>query len=256
MKKYTEEYRERLLNVTTCFNEAEEEDVVKVWRQEYGLDIKLFCVSSVNRRIDVEALELFGTKILKDSLLNSVNYYQLFIPSTTLINMWHAVAFMIDHKQKVMRYHDSRGVDMRPEMKDFLVKLFPGYEIMINYSKQQADVVSAQKGKNDNSCGLLALYNLRDMWFEQTGQPDKVCDFHSLDARQDVWNFLEPIVAEEESPKQIQKRPPQTQESFEYRLYNEPNYEELIDKTVQNVRTNFENYRGTIILSQGGNGRI
>lgn len=282
MKKYTEQDKERLLKVTTCFTANEEADIIKIWRQEYGLDIKRFYVD-VNSRIDAEALELFGTKILKDSLSNNVNYYQLLIPSTAVKDIWHAVAFMIDHKQKVMRYHDSHGVDMRPEMKDFLVKLFPGYRIMINHSKQQEDVVSNnhQEGKNDNSCGLLSLYNLRDMWFEQNGQPDKVCDFNSLDARQDVWKILETIVTEqkqtveanpvlkstfsfgkakiptiEERQKQIQENQKQIQENFEYRLYKEPNYKELIDMAVKNARANFEIYRDAKIFLQGGNSRI
>lgn len=281
MKKYTEQDKEIILNVTKYFGDKPEDDIIKKWRQEYGIDIKKWRVYS-HDRINVEALENFGTKILKDSLSNNVNYYQLAIPSTAVKDSDHAVAFMVDHEQKLMRYHDSHGVDMRPEMKDFLTSLFPDYRIMINYSKQQEDVVSDnyQEGKNDNSCGLLSLYNLRDMWFEQNGQSSRVCNFHSLDARQDVWKILETIVAEPEqlveinsvikpkfsfgktiSPtpkerqKQIEEAQKHIQENFEYRLYNEPNYKELIDTAVKNARVNFETYRDAKIFLQGGNDR-
>ena len=199
--KYNEDDKKKVLDIYTCFDDIYTNDITDEWKKEYkGLDIKSdgWYVSGEGTTsiLNKQALINLGMRILKDSDTATVRYYKVSIPSESVLadGMLHAVAFMIDHKNKIMRYHDSHGVGMRRECKDFLAKLFPDYKIIINYSKQQADVVSkTDKNKNDNSCALLSLYNLRDMWFVQNGMPDKVCNFDSVSARQDAWKILSDI---------------------------------------------------------------
>ena len=105
----------------------------------------------------------------------------------------------VNNKSKTIYYHDSHGEDMHKEMKDFLGMLLPEYEIAINHSKQQEDIINPLVSEeNDNSYVLLTKYNLRDMWYKINGQEDKVCDYSSLEARKDAWNKLKSIQKEED----------------------------------------------------------
>ena len=251
--KYDETDKKKVLDIHVYFT-AYEQDIIDKWNQEYdGLNIHRVAWYESDI-ISKKALEDLGSDILKDSA-NPVCYYQVAIPSESVLGGNHAVAFMIDHEQKIMRYHDSHGVDMRREIKDFLRKLFPDYRIYINFSKQQADVISKTDGKeNDNSCALLSLYNLRDMWFEQNGMPNKICNYDSVSARQDVWKILSTVQKPENRPvkfsfgkvvigatetKEKKEQYTDAVKKLQYRLYNEPNYDELINQAVKNVRASF-----------------
>ena len=286
--KYNEDDKKKVLDIYTCFDDIYTNDITDEWKKEYkGLDIKsdAWCVSgegTTSYILDKQALISLGMRILKDSDTATVHYYKVSIPSTAVKDILHAVAFMIDHKNKIMRYHDSHGVDMRRECKDFLVKLFPDYKIIINYSKQQADVVSNnhQEGKNDNSCALLSLYNLRDMWFVQNGMLDKVCNFDSVSARQDAWKILSNIQKPQEQKEtklsggtkfSFGKGTIKTEEekleykkaidkiadrAFKYRLYNEPNYDDLIKNAVDTVKEEIKKWHNEKIIHQNSGGRV
>ena len=277
--KYDESTKNNVLDVHVCYIESCKKDIVDKWKQEYiGLNIQSYCLANNALGnasiINENSLENFGFKLLQDSFLfNNACYYSLSIPSESVLNSEHVVAFMIEHNEKIMCYHDSHGVDMRREVKDFLLKLFPGYKIKIVYTKQQEDVVSKyDSNKNDNSCGWLSLYNLRDMWFEQNGMQDKVCNFNSLSARQDAWRILSEIQETKLEPKTIsgtkfiigsykkktaeeiaqymEEQRKLSEISFKYRLYNEANYEELIDVSVKNAHKKFEKWRNEQILKR------
>ncbi len=268
------------MDVYTCFDDIYTKDIIDEWKKEYnGLNIRRVSwsanIGENTSIINEQALINLGMRILKDSDTATVHYYQVSIPSTAVKNILHVVAFMIDHKNKIMRYHDSHGVDMRRECKNFLAKLFPDYKIIINYSKQQADVVSNnhQDGKNDNSCALLSLYNLRDMWFVQNGMPDKVCNFDSVSARQDAWKILSNIQKPQEQKEtklsggikySFEKGTTTKEEileykkamakiaekAFKYRLYDEPNYDDLINKAVDTVRAEIKKWHNEKMIQQ------
>ena len=280
--KYNQDDKKTVLDVYTCFDSIYISDIIDEWKKEYnGLNIRRVSwsanIGENTSIINEQTLINLGILILKDFDVATVHYYQVSIPSESVLadGMEHAVAFMIDHKSKIMRYHDSHGVDMRREYKDFLTKLFPDYKITINYSKQQADVVSkTDKNKNDNSCALLSLYNLRDMWFVQNGMPDKVCNFDSVSARQDAWEILSDIQKKPQEQikfsfgKSVKTKTKEkileyekamakiAEKAFKYRLNEEPNYDDLINKAVDTVRAEIKKWHNEKMIHQHTGGRV
>ena len=248
-----------ILNVHLCWNENSD-DLDNVLFKQNNIQVKkLNCESTVNGsqgKIDVNALANFGTTLLNDKTQN-LCFYSLTIPSQECFCGSHAVAMAVDNKNKKIYYHDSHGVNMRKEMKDFLRLLLPEYNIDINYSKQQEDVSnSLVSEENDNSCVLLTKYNLRDMWYKINNREENVCNFTSSEARKNAWEILKNIQKEEPAHDEVKKptfmigakKTPSKEEierikqaetaDFKYRMYNEPNYAQLLQSAVQKAKYN------------------
>ncbi len=203
-------------------------------------------------------LVVFGTSLLNRLKQSSYNFYLLTLPSTFVVGGLHTVALVTvnDGNKKKIYYHDSHGTDMYKILEDFFKKLLPEYDIEINYSKQQADVVDVyDQNKNDNSCALLAKYNLRDIWYKINGQTDKVCNFNSVQARTDAWDKLKGIQKEEVPEVQVVEPTAQRFKAAKISIrkktpekhlavidINEPNYEEILDETVQIAKSNHVAY--------------
>lgn len=181
--KYKEE---DVLNTRLTWNEKAE-DLDNILFKQNGISVKRLSVETqingAQSKVDVDALANLGTTLLDNRQANQ-NYYSLLLPSLACFCGSHAVAMAVDNKSKTIYYHDSHGEDMRKEMKDFLGMLLPEYEIAINHSKQQEDVINPLVSEeNDNSCVLLTKYNLRDMWYKINGQEDKVRNYRSEERR-------------------------------------------------------------------------
>lgn len=259
-------YEEKnVLNIHLPLNEKSEDIDNALFIKNGIFPKRLFCSYMVGQstqgKINVRALSDIGTILLNDQQ-NPYNFYHVTIPSREVFCGDHAVAMAVDNKAKKIYYHDSHGEDMRKEMKDFLTLLLPEYEISVNHSKQQQDVCNPLiSEENDNSCVLLTKYNLRDMWYKITGQEDKICNFSSIEARKDAWSKLKNIQTEEnvsivESKKPVfkigAKKAPSKEElkaikqaeekDFKYRMYNEPNYTEMLQEAVKNARSNHAAY--------------
>ena len=259
--KYKEEV---VLNIHNIWSEKSD-DLDNILFKQNGISVKRLsvesCIHGAQSKIDVDALANFGTRLLNDQNTNQ-NYYSLLLPSQECFCGSHAVAMAVDNKNKTIYYHDSHGVDMRKEMKDFLGLLLPEYKIDINHSKQQEDVINPFVSEaNDNSCVLLTKYNLRDMWHKITGQEDKICNYTSLEARKDAWNKLKDIQKEEivqsaapskpafkfgikivQSQEEIAAEKEAEKADFKYRLYNEPNYTDLLQNAVSKAKANHMAY--------------
>ena len=259
--KYKEE---DVLNTHLTWTEKSD-DLDNILFKQNGFSVKRLSVESqingAQSKIDANALVGLGTTLLNDRQSNQ-NFYSLLLPSQACFCGSHAVAMAVDNKNKTIYYHDSHGVDMRKEMKDFLGLLLPEYKIDINHSKQQEDVINPfVSEENDNSCVLLTKYNLRDMWHKITGQEDKICNYTSLEARKDAWNKLKDIQKEEIVQSAAPSKPAfkfgikkvQSQEAiaaekesekadFKYRLYNEPNYTDLLQNAVSKAKANHMAY--------------
>lgn len=259
--KYKEE---DVLNTHLMWNEKSD-DLDNILFKQNGISVKRLsvesCIHGAQSKIDVRALANFGTTLLNAKNTNQ-NYYSLLIPSKACFCGSHAVAMAVDNKNKTVYYHDSHGEDMRKEMKDFLSLLLPEYKIDINHSKQQEDVINPfVSEENDNSCVLLTKYNLRDMWYKITGQEDKICNYTSLEARKDAWNKLKDIQKEEivlsaplskpafkfrikkvQSQEEIAAEKEAEKADFKYRLYNEPNYMDLLQTAVSKANSNHMAY--------------
>lgn len=255
--KYKEE---DVLNTHLTWTEKSD-DLDNILFKQNGFSVKRLSVESqingAQSKIDANALVGLGTTLLNDRQSNQ-NFYSLLLPSQACFCGSHAVAMAVDNKSKTIYYHDSHGEDMRKEMKDFLGMLLPEYEISINHSKQQEDVINPLVSEeNDNSCVLLTKYNLRDMWYKINGQEDKICDYSSLEARKDAWNKLKNVQKEEvvnavETKKSgfkigIKKTPSKEElnaikeaekADFQYRMYNEPNYKDLLQGAVTKAKSN------------------
>lgn len=271
----TAKYKEKdILNIHLTWNENSDDLDNVLFKQNNIFVKKLNCESIVNGaqgKIDVNSLTNFGTVLLNDmSHGHGICFYSLTIPSQECFCGSHAVAMAIDNKSKTIYYHDSHGVNMRKEMSDFLKLLLPEYNIKVNHSKQQADVVNPLVSEeNDNSCVLLTKYNLRDMWYKITHQEDKICNFSSIQARKNAWNILRNI-QKEETPKTTEtkkatftigaKTIPSKLETesikqaemtdFKYRMYNEPDYDALLQSAVQRAKSNHTVYMQQIITQK------
>lgn len=252
--------KEDVLNTRLTWNEKSD-DLDNILFKQNGISVKKLnvesCINGAQTKIDTNALVNFGTRLLNDQN-NNQSYYSLCLPSQACFCGSHAVAMAVDNKNKTVYYHDSHGEDMRKEMKDFLSLLLPEYKIDINHSKQQEDVINPfVSEENDNSCVLLTKYNLRDMWYKITGQEENICNYTSLEARKDAWNKLKDIQKEEIVQSAASSKPAfkfgikkvQSQEAiaaekeaekadFKYRLYNEPNYTELLHTAVSKAKAN------------------
>lgn len=261
--KYDEK---NVLNIHLTWNEKSEDLDNVLFTQNRISPKRLYCSNmegqSIQGKITVRTLADMGTMLLDDTQ-NPYNFYHVTIPSRECFLGDHAVAMAVDNKTKTIYYHDSHGEDMRKEMKDYLGLLLPEYKIDINLSKQQQDVVNPLvSSENDNSCVLLTKYNLRDMWYKMTGQEDKICNFSSIEARKDAWNILKDIQKKEETEKKTEPTKPKInfgakklsstadlefqkraeEEDFKYRMYNEPNYNEMLQEAVKNARSNHVAY--------------
>ena len=263
-----------MLNTRLTWNEKSD-DLDNILFKQNGFSVKRLSVeSNVNgaqSKIDTNALTNFGTTLLNDQQINQT-YYSLLLPSQDCFCGSHAVAMAVDNKTQTIYYHDSHGEDMRKEMKDFLRLLLPEYEIDINHSKQQEDVINPfVSEENDNSCCLLTKYNLRDMWYRINGQSDKICNYSSLKARKDAWRKLRNIQKEESakdagttkftfkigakktpSKDEIEAQKQAEKEDFKYRMYNEPNYNEMLQEAVKKAKSNHLAYCKQIQLQRGG----
>ncbi len=255
--KYKEE---DVLNTRLTWNEKSE-DLDNILFKQNGFSVKRLSVESnvngVQSKIDTNALAQFGTTLLNNQQFNQT-YYSLLLPSQECFCGSHAVAMAVDNKTKTIYYHDSHGEDMRKEMKDFLKLLLPEYEININHSKQQEDVRNPfVSEENDNSCVLLTKYNLRDMWYKINGYEDRVCNYSSIEARKDAWLKLRNIQKEEptkdtgitkftikfgakktQSKEDIEAQKQAEKADFKYRMYNEPNYNEMLQEAVKRAKSN------------------
>lgn len=269
--KYKEE---DVLNTRLTWNEKSD-DLDNILFKQNGFSVKRLSVeSNVNgaqSKIDTNALAKFGTTLLNNQQFNQT-YYSLLLPSQACFCGSHAVAMAVDNETKTIYYHDSHGEDMRKEMKDFLKLLLPEHEININHSKQQEDVINPfVSAENDNSCCLLTKYNLRDMWYKITDQKDKICNYSSIEARKDAWSKLKNIQTEEnvsivESKKPVfkigAKKAPSKEElkaikqaekeDFKYRMYNEPNYNEMLQEAVKRAKSNHLVYCKQMQAQRGG----
>ena len=247
--------KEDVLNTRLMWNEKSD-DLDNILFKQNGISVKRLsvesCIHGAQSKIDASALANFGTTLLNDQNTNQ-NYYSLLLPSQECFCGSHAVAMAVDNKNKTVYYHDSHGVDMRKEMKDFLGLLLPEYKIDINHSKQQEDVINPLVSEeNDNSCVLLTKYNLRDMWYKITGKEDKICNYtnklkdiqkeeivQSVAPSKPAFKFgikkvqsQEAIAAEKEAEKA----------DFKYRLYNEPHYTDLLHTAVSKAKANHMTY--------------
>lgn len=255
--KYKEE---DVLNTRLTWNEKSD-DLDNILFKQNGISVKRLsvesCINGAQSKIDANALTNFGTTLLNDQKANQ-NYYSLLLPSQACFCGSHAVAMAVDNKNKTIYYHDSHGEDMRKEMKDFLSSLLPEYKLDINHSKQQEDVINPLVSEeNDNSCVLLTKYNLRDMWYKISGQKNKICDYSSLEARKDAWNKLKNIQKEEivqsaeiskptfkfgikkvQSQENLATEKEAEKADFKYRMYNEPNYTDLLQGAVTKAKSN------------------
>ena len=139
--KYKEE---DVLNTHLTWTEKSD-DLDNILFKQNGFSVKRLSVESqingAQSKIDANALVGLGTTLLNDRQSNQ-NFYSLLLPSQACFCGSHAVAMAVDNKSKTIYYHDSHGEDMRKEMKDFLGMLLPEYEISINHSKQQEDVIN------------------------------------------------------------------------------------------------------------------
>ena len=269
--KYKEE---DVLNTRLTWNEKSE-DLDNILFKQNGFSVKRLSVESningAQSKIDTNALANLGATLLNNQQINQT-YYSLLLPSQACFCGSHAVAMAVDNKAKTIYYHDSHGEDMRKEMSDFLKLLLPDYKIDVNHSKQQEDVVNSfVSEENDNSCVLLTKYNLRDMWYKINGHKDKICDYTSLEARKDAWSKLKNIQTEEnvsiiESKKPVfkigAKKAPSKEElkaikqaekeDFKYRMYNEPNYNEMLQDAVKRAKYNHLAHYKQMQTQKGG----
>lgn len=270
--KYKED---NVLNPHLPWNEKSEDLDNILFKQNGAYPKRLFCSyvvgESTQGKINVRALSDMGTILLNDQQ-NHYNLYHVTIPSKECFCGDHAVAMAVDNKTKTIYYHDSHGEDMRKEMKDFLRLLLPEYKIDINHSKQQEDVRNPfVSEENDNSCVLLTKYNLRDMWYKINGHKDKICDYSSIQARKDAWRKLRNIQKEEPtkdagttkftikfgakktpSKEEIEAQKQAEKEDFKYRMYNEPNYNEMLQEAVKRAKSNHLAYCKQVQLQRGG----
>ena len=270
--KYKEE---DVLNTRLTWNEKSE-DLDNILFKQNGIHPKsLFCSYMVGQstqgKINVQALSDIGAILLNDQQ-NHYNLYHVTIPSRECFCGDHAVAMAVDNKTQTIYYHDSHGEDMRKEMKDFLKLLLPEYEININHSKQQEDVRNPfVSEENDNSCVLLTKYNLRDMWYKINGYEDRVCNYSSIEARKDAWLKLRNIQREEstkdtgitkftikfgakktQSKEEIEAQKQAEKEDFKYRMYNESNYDKMLQDAVKRAKSNHLAYCKQIQFQRGG----
>ncbi len=258
----TAKYDEKnVLNIHLTWNEKSEDLDNVLFTQNRISPKRLYCSNmegqSIQGKITVRTLADMGTMLLNDTQ-NPYNFYHVTIPSRECFCGAHAVAMAVDNRTKTIYYHDSHGEDMRKEMSDFLGLLLPEYKIDVNHSKQQQDVTNPfVTEENDNSCVLLTKYNLRDMWYKMNGQDDKICNFSSIQARKDAWTILKDIQEEETennskptkatfkigakiipSKEDIEAKERAEKEDFKYRMYNEPNYNEMLKEAVKIARSN------------------
>lgn len=275
--KYGIEAKKAILNINTGF--GFEDDLIKSILETQGFNCTKVEVQNYSTEplkepdgkndfhqcyIAENNLIALGTKILEKKLIKKCNGYSLSIPSKQVPYGSHAVAMMIDDENKKISYHDSHGEDMPKPIKDYLSILLPKYEMFIDRTKLQEDVKSFVPGsdENDNSCACLTLYNLRDMWYKRSGREDEVCQFKSMEARNDAWSKIkvievEPIFEEPAKPKfkfgVIKKSLPEPwseekkawgekkqQELQNYRLENEPDYQDRLKNAINITRNNHQ----------------
>lgn len=271
VSKYKEE---DVLNTRLPWNEKSD-DLDNILFKQNGFSVKRLSVESnvngLQSKIDTNALAEFGTTLLNNQQFNQT-YYSLLLPSQACFCGSHAVAMAVDNKTKTIYYHDSHGEDMRKEMSDFLKLLLSDYKIDVNHSKQQEDVINPfVSEENDNSCVLLTKYNLRDMWYKINGYEDRVCNYSSIEARKDAWLKLRNIQKEEptkdtgitkftikfgakktQSKEDIEAQKQAEKEDFKYRMYNEPNYKEMLQEAIKRAKSNHLVYCKQMQAQRGG----
>lgn len=216
---------------------------------------------SLHGKVDEHALANFGERLFNDQLHADINAYHLILPSVNTPEFNHAVALMVDKKNKEILYQDSYGIDMRKELHDFFKTLFPDYKIGYNTQIQQ------YKNKNDSSCSLLADYNLLDMWYRKSDQLDKMNEYDSYQAREAVWEIVKQIKPDI-PPKENNNKPKfkigkisipvdpknfkiqlkrNTHRNFKYQITKEKNYKELLDGAANIARLKHKMYKKRVL---------
>jgi len=272
MKKYDES----LLDASATF--TAEEDLRNILFKDTGIkpdntDVERISDGAFPQTvINKNALIGLGDKIFKASLSSNLILFKLSIPSENIKSVdaiaGHSTALMVDFNNKIIKYMDSYG-KMRKELYDFLTALFPEYKLSYGTKVQQGDF------RIDHSCNLLSEYNLRDMLYEHEGRPELVKNFHTAAAREDMYEKLKDIpklpeqsavnklneaafkvVIKKWSParrpteEEIAERARLIEEAFNYRMYNEPSYEDDIKDAVKIVNENFQKLKDEIVAKQ------
>ncbi|MCL1891924.1 MAG: hypothetical protein FWF97_01350 [Alphaproteobacteria bacterium] len=135
---FDDDYRPKWLDVTSTIPAKDPKDV------KYGLDY--------------DTLVSFGKALLKH--INQAKDYlliELSIPSEKYPNITHAVALGVDKIHKKFYFNNSYGIDLRKDIKDLILGIFP------NYGWGYSENVQQCSDKKDNSCAVLTIYNLLDM---------------------------------------------------------------------------------------------
>jgi hypothetical protein len=210
-----------------------------------------------------ETLAEFGKFIKHQTLVQNPVLVKLAIPGWITIGGSHAVALLVDTKNKKILYHDSYGQDLRKDIKDLLLGIFPGY--FWEYKEKQTQF----EGKTDNSCDMLSEYNLRDMLNQYQGLPEKYQTMTSEQLREHACGLLQDIQEEKisdnnlkakklsfgskaikthQTEQELSEHKQKVKKAFEYKLYNEPNYSEIMKDIISDVLKDFESYRSNLMI--------
>lgn len=257
--KYSQEF---VMDITKTFIQNDDFKFIQQKMYEetnYPRPHNISCYSygenSMHGKVDEKALAYFGEQLLNNQLHANINAYHLTLPSVNEAGSNHALALMLDKKDKEIWYQDSYGVDMRKELHDFFKVLFPDYKITCFNQIQQ------YKRKNDNSCFLLAEYNLIDMWHSKSGHPEKRKEYDSYQARTAVWDIVKQIeeqpaptlskpkfsfgskIAVELPKKFLLEQRRNTQRNFKYSILKQKNYKELLEDAANIARLKHKLYK-------------
>lgn len=266
--------REFVCDITQTFIQNQDFDFIQKKMYEgldYPLPHKISCYmlkeNSGHGIVDENALASLGEQLLNCQLFADVNAYHLTLPSVNEAGSNHAVALMIDLKEREIWYQDSYGIDMRKELRDFFKLMFPGCKIGYNPQIQQ------YKQQNDHSCFLLAQYNILDMWHRKAGHLNKLKEFDSRQARADVWQYVRQIPAELPKPpakatfkfgtkkavvlpkKYLLEQRRNTERDFKYCLPKQKNYKEMLAAAVCSAEQKHQAYRRWLLEKNLLNGR-
>lgn len=215
--------------------------------------------NSMHGKVDEEALANLGTILLNDQLSANINAYHLTLPSVVEPGCNHALALMTDKNNKEIWFQDSHGTDMRKELHDFFKILLPGYKITcFNQIQQEA--------RNDNSCFLLAEYNIIDMWHKKSGRPELAKEYDNHQARAAVWEIVKQIEPESETnrPKQafsfgtktaaanskkyLIEQHRNTLRDFKYSILKQKNYKQLLQEAAAKAQIKHETYKQRLLM--------
>lgn len=195
---------------------------------------------NVKYGLDYETLFSFGKNVLE--FVNKTDDYLLIslsIPSEKHPNITHAVAIGINKITKQIYFNNSYGIDLRKDIKDLLIGILPDYQW--NFSK------NVQQNTNivDNSCAVLAIYNLLDM-LDYFQDKTNIRNYNSDQARSAMWELLKDIEKpiEQSSNKKFKifnfgvktvQDLPEQKDTHKYKFYNEPDYQIQINNMIKSI---------------------